>query len=122
MSRPEVRDVHEQEGAEMARAILADVGYPADQVELIARIVSRHDSRQDAECLEEAVVKEADKLYRYSREVFSVWAARFGLPEAEYVSRLESRIERWFLTATGRRIARAEALVRHGEIGTNAHV
>lgn len=104
----------------MARAILLDVGYPADEVEHIVRIVSRHDSRQDAECLEEAVVKDADKLYRFSREGFSVWAARFGLLEAEYLSELESRIERWFLTATGRRIARAEALARASEIGTNA--
>jgi HD superfamily phosphodiesterase len=120
MSRPELRDVHEREGAEMAKAILADIGYRADQVELIARIISRHDSRLDAECLEEAVVKDADKLYRYSPEGFSVWAARFGLPEAEYLSALESRIERWFLTTTGRRVAHAEALARRGEIGTSA--
>jgi HD superfamily phosphodiesterase len=120
VSRPELRDVHEREGAEMARAILADIGYPADQVELIARIISRHDSGLDAECLEEAVVKDADKLYRYSREGFSVWAAHFGLPEAKYLAELERRIERWFLTATGRSIAQAEALARRSEIATNA--
>ncbi|MBI5445496.1 MAG: HD domain-containing protein [Deltaproteobacteria bacterium] len=120
MSRPELRDVHEREGAEMARAILAEVGYPAEKVELIARIVSRHDSRQDADCLEEAIVKDADKLYRFSPGGFSVWAMRFGLPEAEYLSRLERWIGRWFLTATGRRIARTEALARRREIGTKA--
>jgi len=120
MTRPDLRDVHEREGAEMARAILNDIGYPADQVERIARIVSRHDSRPDAECLEEALVKDADKLYRYSREGFSVWAQRFGLTEEGYLSALESRIERWFLNATGRRIAPTEALARRSEIGTNA--
>jgi HD superfamily phosphodiesterase len=119
MSRPELRDVHEKEGAEMARGILTAVGYPADQAERIACIVSRHDSRQDAESLEEAVVKDADKLYRYSREGFSVWADHFGLPEKEYLSELESRIEGWFLTPTGRRIARAEAQARRTEIRTN---
>jgi hypothetical protein len=52
-------------------------------------------------------VKDADKLWRYTREGLSIDAARFGETRAEGLARLGDHLGRWFLTATARRAARA---------------
>jgi HD superfamily phosphodiesterase len=117
VSRPELRDVHEREGAAIAREILAEIGYCAETSERIALIVSRHDSRPDAESLEEAIVKDADKLWRYSREGIAVDSDRFGATPAEHLALVAGFLEEWFLTRTGKRIARAEVAGRKEELG-----
>ncbi|MBI5443077.1 MAG: HD domain-containing protein [Deltaproteobacteria bacterium] len=120
MTNPGLRDLHEQQGAEMAKDILAAVGYPDGKAEIVGLIVSRHDSRPDAESLEEAIVKDADKLSRYSREFLAIDSRRFGISPAENLSRLEGRIETWFLTPTARRLARAELEARRLELEREA--
>jgi len=112
----ELRDVHEREGAAMARGILTRLGYPEDKADLIAQIISRHDSRPDAETLEEQIVKDADKLWRFSREGLAIDAERFGEVPAHWLSRIEGRLESWFLTAAGKRLAREEASERRREL------
>jgi len=104
----EVRDVHEREGAVIARDILEAIGYPPGKIASVAVIVSRHDSRADAECLEEAIVKDADKLWRYSREGFEIDVDRFGTTAEDHLERLEKALDGWFLTQTGAQMARTE--------------
>ena len=107
-TNPELRDVHEREGAAIARDVLAALAYPTEKVASIAVIVSRHDSRADAECLEEAIVKDADKLWRYSREGFEIDVDRFGTTAEAHLERLEEALDSWFLTPSGAQIARTE--------------
>jgi len=65
MQYPELRRQHEVEGARLARRILASVGWPAERSGAIAKIIDGHDTRSDALSLEDGLVKDADKLWRY---------------------------------------------------------
>lgn len=55
---------HETEGALIAARILADVGYPQADTARIVAIVDGHDTRRHTLNADDAVVKDADKLWR----------------------------------------------------------
>ncbi len=61
-----VRVWHQDEGIELAREILAKVDYPKDLTEKILEIISGHDTRQGFISRDEGLVRDADKLYRFS--------------------------------------------------------
>ena len=58
--------IHEVQGARIAMEILVAASYDPHRIEEIASIISTHDSGQTARSIEERVVKDADKLWRYS--------------------------------------------------------
>lgn len=110
------RDMHEKEGEKIARALLARVRYPQREADAIALIVGRHDSGQKADTIEEALVKDADKLYRYSDSAFSMDPETFGMTAKDYYDHVVPRIDPWFLTRRGKRIALRETESRRIEI------
>ncbi|MEN9715330.1 MAG: hypothetical protein RJA35_797 [Actinomycetota bacterium] len=70
---------HEKEGARIARQILIQVGLPDEHIEEICAIIDGHDSRQEPISLNDALVKDADKIWRvtpHGRRVVMDW---FGL-------------------------------------------
>lgn len=115
VTNPGLQRVHETEGAAMAGELLAAAGYPRPESEHIVRIVSRHDTGTQTASLEEQIVKDADKLWRVSREGLAVDSERFGLSRAHNLARLESQIEGWFLTPGGKALARREWEARRDE-------
>ncbi len=108
VSRPDLQRLHEEEGARLARDILQEVGYPADKILEIANIVSRHDTDPVAVSLNDSLVKDADKLWRFTREGVEVDVERFHREAVEYLDAIESKIDEWFFTGTAIRMARAE--------------
>jgi HD superfamily phosphodiesterase len=78
MQYPELRRQHEVEGARLARQILASIGYPADRVDDIARIIDGHDTRRHALSLEDGLVKDSDKLWRYTAHGLDTVRGWFG--------------------------------------------
>lgn len=121
MSDVSLRDLHEREGARMAREILDRIGYPGELAGKIALYVSRHDSGHGAESVEEAIIKDSDKLYRFSPEAVSHDPAYFRMSVAAYLDHLGERIDPWFLTRKGRRIARAEMVLRREEFARGVY-
>lgn len=113
---PEARDVHEREGAEMASGILCSFGFPDEDVKTIAHIIGGHDSRVECGSLEEAVVRDADKLYRFSAKGFEIIAGWYSFDRLKFLGWLESVIPEWFLTDSGKRLAREEAALRRAEL------
>jgi hypothetical protein len=102
---------HEREGARLAAEILAQVGCDAVRSARIVEIVDGHDSRAQALNLEDAIVKDADKLWRFTESgvrVAHVWVDR--TPES-FMDFVESRIDTWLFTAPARELAR-ETLTR----------
>jgi HD superfamily phosphodiesterase len=96
---------HEIEGARLAGEILGRVGYDPLRTERIQEIVDGHDSRAEALSLEDALVKDADKAWRFTESgvrVCHVWMNR--TPE-DFMDFVESRIDDWFLTDAGRNLA-----------------
>jgi HD superfamily phosphodiesterase len=113
---PELTKVHEREGAALARAILVEVGCPPDRIHEITEIIVGHDTRPAALGREDALVKDADKLFRISQEGFAIDCRRFGLDPAKHLAAIERRIDEWFFTGTGKRLAREEAAARWREL------
>ena len=114
-SNPQLVRVHEVEGAKIAEAILKELHYPPEKIKEICQIIRGHDSRKRPISRNDRIVKDADKLWRYSRKGMAIDLDRFHIPRREYLIFLEGIIDHWFLTPTGKEIARREILSRKKE-------
>jgi HD superfamily phosphodiesterase len=103
---PEVNRVHEVEGVKIAREILKKVNYDQEKIEEILEIIEGHDSRKESISLNDKLVKDADKLWRYSKEGFQINRKRYEHTFEEYMERLRSNLNNWFLTESGKEIAK----------------
>ncbi|MDF1551777.1 MAG: universal stress protein [Deferrisomatales bacterium] len=81
---PELTKVHEREGAQMAGEILSTLRCPEELTLEIVRIVVGHDTRIGSRSIHESVVRDADKLFRFSAEGFRTGCAAFHLEPAVY--------------------------------------
>jgi hypothetical protein len=100
-----INRVHEVEGAKIARQILEQVAYDAQLIDEIVSIISGHDSRSEPLSLNDAIVKDSDKLWRFSKEALEVDPKRFSIRPEVHTKWLGLQIEKWFLTRTGKEIA-----------------
>jgi hypothetical protein len=103
-----INRVHEVEGARTAQRILEDVQYNPALMEEIVAIILEHDSRPQAISLNEAIVKDSDKLWRFSKEALEVDPKRFNIPPAVHTKWLKLQIVGWFITETAKIIATEE--------------
>ncbi len=108
----EINRIHYVEGAKIARELLQQSGYYPAHVDQIAEIILGHDSRQEAILHNDALVKDADKLWRFSREAIRIDSRRFRVDSVAHVGWLGRQIDGWFLTATGKGMAQAEHKLR----------
>lgn len=109
--------IHEIQGARIAREILESVSYDHDRIDFIASIISTHDSAQTARSIEERIVKDADKLWRFSKT--GMWQEldkQGGVQPWEYYEYVKARIGTWFFTPTAIRLALEEIRTREKEI------
>ncbi|MEW5725301.1 MAG: HD domain-containing protein [Thermodesulfobacteriota bacterium] len=109
--------VHEVQGAAIARRLLESLAYDPDLTDRITAIIERHDSGREAASLEERLVKDADRLWRFSK--VGLWRElekQGGVDPVEYHDFVGARIEAWFFTATAADLARAELRDRAAEI------
>lgn len=106
---PELQREHEIAGVVIARDILAAVADPSIPVEPVIAIIDGHDTRAEPHSLEDALMKDADKLWRFTAHGVETIGGWFDTPAAETVAMLESFVLPKFCTATGR--AMAEALL-----------
>jgi HD superfamily phosphodiesterase len=111
-SNPKLAKVHEVQGAKIAKAILEKLNYPPANVKEICQIIQGHDSRKRPLSWNDRIVKDADKLTRYSRKGMTIDLDRFHIPRREYLVFLEAIIDHWFLTPTAKRIAKREISLR----------
>lgn len=109
---PQINRIHEIEGSKIAEEILKSVDYQKDFAEDIVKIIEGHDSRKAALSLNDSLVKDADKLCRYSKEGLHIDLERFGETFEEGVDRLGRNLEVWFFTASAKEMARQEMLSR----------
>ncbi|OGP73571.1 MAG: hypothetical protein A2V86_04505 [Deltaproteobacteria bacterium RBG_16_49_23] len=115
-SNPELTRVHEVEGAKITKHILEAVHYPPKKVEEICRIIRGHDSRKRPISFNDRIVKDADKLWRYSRKGVAIETDRFNISRQEFLTYLEGKIDQWFLTATAKKMARQEISERNNPL------
>ena len=97
---------HEIEGARLAGEILARVGYEPGRIRRIQAIIDGHDSREEALDVEDQVVKDADKLWRFSEDGVRIAHVWMSLTPAAFMDYVEARIDTWFFTDAARELAR----------------
>ncbi|MGC8605841.1 MAG: HD domain-containing protein, partial [Desulfomonilaceae bacterium] len=68
----ETNRIHELEGARIALEILKQLKYDSKLIEEVVEIISGHDSRKEPLSLNDAIVKDADKLWRFSKEAIQI--------------------------------------------------
>lgn len=105
-TRPDLNRRHEQRGAEIATEILESVEYDPLLIEEIADIIRGHDSRLTALSLNDALVKDADKLFRLTRRGYYIFWEWFPLDFRQYLAAMAEKAGTWFFTETAKRLAR----------------
>ncbi len=63
----EARYKHQNEGVRLGRKILIQVNYSKDLIEEILEIISQHDTREGFISQNEGLVRDSDKLWRFSK-------------------------------------------------------
>lgn len=102
----EARRIHEKEGARIAAEVLDSLGYDREWKEEIVRIVDGHDSRSHSLSLNDSLVKDADKLWRYTPTGVRIDHLRFGIERASYLEWLKGTIDEWLFLPDSRAMAR----------------
>ena len=119
---PEINRTHEQEGVKIAKNILTKVNYDKEKISEILKIIDGHDSRKESISLNDSLVKDADKLWRYTQKGFDIDNERFEETVAEGLNRLRKYLPRWFFTDTAYQIAKEELQQREREAGNDSRL
>jgi len=112
VTNPKLTRVHEIEGAKIAQRVLERFKYPPGKIKEICQIIRGHDSRKRPLSWNDRMVKDSDKLWRYSRRGMTIDLSRFHIPRKKYLVFLETIIDDWFHTPMAAKIAREEILLR----------
>jgi len=110
MMEAEIRYAHEREGARLAREILGELGYDDALVDEVAAIIAGHDTRTEALSLNDQLMKDCDRLWRFSVVGVALSCMWTGKSPAEYEPSLVAQFERFF---TPEAEARARELYAH---------
>jgi len=102
---PELQREHEVEGVRIARDILGHLAIPDVDVGRVTDIIDGHDTRKHALSLEDALMKDADKLWRFTEHGRVTIGGWFGTSPQETLAMLESFVLPSMLTDTGRTAA-----------------
>jgi hypothetical protein len=92
MMQSDVRFLHETEGVRLARPVLQDTGWPEAVIAAVAEIIDGHDTRPVARHLNDRLVRDADKLWRFSVTGVSVACDWFKMTPGQYADRLKDQV------------------------------
>ncbi|WP_108482522.1 HD domain-containing protein [Oceaniglobus ichthyenteri] len=103
---PELVRVHEIEGVRIADGILQRHTPEGVDIAQVLDIIDTHDTVKQAKSLNDAMVKDADKCWRFTPHGVATIAGWFGDGLAETLDMLEDFVMPSMLTDTGRAMAR----------------
>ena len=106
----DVRYRHEAEGVILATKVLRETGWPEGVIAQVCDIIDGHDTRPDPRHLNDRIVRDADKLWRYEVTGTAVGCDWFGETPAQNCARNEVILAK-FETEPGRAMAAAELAV-----------
>ena len=88
MMQSDVRFLHETEGVRLCRPVLQETGWPEDTIQAVCEIIDGHDTRPTPRHLNDRLVRDADKLWRFSVTGVSVACDWFKMTPHQYADRL----------------------------------
>ena len=100
--------IHEKESVRIAEEILIRLNYDEEKMPEILSIIDGHDTRLEALSLNDQLVKDADKLWRFTPAGVDIDHTRFGIARDRYIKWLDSVMADWFFTPQAREMAQAE--------------
>ncbi len=92
MMQSDVRFLHEAEGVRLSRPVLEETGWSEEIILAVAEIIDGHDTRPEARHLNDRLVRDADKLWRFSVPGVAVACDWFRMTPRQYADRLESQV------------------------------
>jgi len=104
----DARIQHEIEGCNIARELLPGLGYDTAFITRVTDIIDGHDTRLEHHSLEDAIVRDADRLWRFTPTGTGFSSLWFGKTPRAIVEDLEEKVLDELITASGRRMAEAE--------------
>lgn len=108
-----IRFQHEEFGCDIAREVLPPLGYEPKLVDEVTAIIDGHDTRPEAHSLEDAMMRDADRLWRFTITGIALASDWFSMTPAVYMDRLNNEIMPELLTEAG--IAMGGASFRRSE-------
>lgn len=90
--KSDIRFEHEREGCEVAREVLPPLGYDDAFITRVTDIIDGHDTRTESHSLEDSLVRDADRLWRFTPTGIALASGWFALTPAEYARRLRVEI------------------------------
>lgn len=106
-NRPDIARRHEIEGARIAAEILTSLDHEAAKIAEIQQIIDGHDTRPEALSLNDALVKDADKLWRFDPAGAPICAHWNGMETGLFLDFFEAKIEPMLFTERAKEMARA---------------
>lgn len=112
-----IRRKHEDLGVKLAKEILKKVNYDKNLIDEILEIISKHDTRQGFISKNEGVMRDADKLWRFSKAGIEADIIRNEFTFKFLYERLKTKTEltNFFYSETAKKIAREELKKRKEE-------
>jgi HD domain len=107
MMQSDVRFLHEQEGVRLGREVLEKTGWDETVIRAVCDIIDGHDTRPEPRSLNDRLVRDADKLWRFSVTGVSVACDWFKMNPHQYADRLEKQVGT-LETEAGREMAARE--------------
>lgn len=104
---------HEKEGARIAASILSAVGHDDERAARVVEIVDGHDTRREALSIDDALVKDADKLWRLTPHGIDTVMDWFGLSREQTRRLVAGRVHDHLFTDAARTMAGALSAVAH---------
>ena len=115
--KADIRYEHEREGCLVARRVLPPLGYDGQFIDEVCKIIDGHDTRPHEYTLEDALLRDADRLWRFTYAGIALASGWFGQDPAAYTDRLETEIIPELITQAAvdmatADLARSRALLR----------
>ena len=107
MMQSEVRFLHEREGVRLSREVLTKTGWPEQVSAAVGEIMDGDDTRPQPRSLNDRLVRDSDKLWRFTVTGVAVACDWFKLTPHQYADRLTKQFT-LLETPAGRDMAEAE--------------
>ena len=104
----DIRVQHEKYGCDIAREILPGCGYDDAFITRVTDIIDGHDTRKEHHSLEDAIMRDSDRLWRFHPTGLGFSAEWFAKSPQWVLGDLTGRVMGEMITPTGRAMAEAE--------------
>ena len=106
--KSDIRIVHEKEGCNIAREVLPGLGYDEETIKKVTDIIDGHDTRMVSYSIEDSLVRDADRLWRFTPAGIALASGWFKKTPSQYRVQLETGTFPELITDTARALATAE--------------